>query len=48
MLQDKVAVIPNLHFNGAQILDLNGCAPYEGVLEAALQAAGKVIMARQI
>ncbi|MEH6637484.1 MAG: hypothetical protein V7700_18345 [Halioglobus sp.] len=39
MLQDKVAIIPNLHFNGARILDLDGRDPYEGVLAAALSAA---------
>lgn len=38
MLRDKAAVIPTLHFNGAHILDLNGCDPYSQVLDAALQA----------
>ena len=36
MLRDKVAVIPNLHFNGARILDLDGRDPYEQVLNTAL------------
>ena len=39
MLRDKVAILPNLHFNGARILDLDGRDPYEQVLAAALTAA---------
>ena len=39
MLQDKVAIIPKLDFNGARILDLSGLDPYEQVLEEALRAA---------
>jgi hypothetical protein len=39
MLRDKVAVIPNLHFNGARILDLDGRNPYEQVLNTALSTA---------
>jgi hypothetical protein len=40
MLQDKVAVIPTLHFNGARILDLDSRdTPYEDVLNTALRAA---------
>lgn len=39
VLRDKVAIIPGLHFNGAQILDLDGCDPYQQVLEAATGAA---------
>lgn len=35
-LQQKVAVIPTLQFNGAPILDLDGCQPYPRVLDAAL------------
>ena len=38
MLQDKVTEIPKLHFNDAQILDLNGTDPYEQVLDSALKA----------
>jgi thymidylate kinase len=38
MLQDKVRVIPTLHFNGAPILDLNGRDAYPQVLDAALKA----------
>ncbi len=38
-LRDKVAVIPNLHFNGARILDLDGRDPYEQVLDTALSTA---------
>lgn len=46
MLQDKVTVIPTLHFNGARILDLNGCDPYPQVLQAALSAARTTIASR--
>jgi len=46
MLQDKTRVIPTLAFNGANILDLDGTAPYDEVLEAALTAARGAI-ARQ-
>lgn len=38
MLRDKVAIIPQLDFNGAHILDLSGLDPYEQVLEAAVSA----------
>jgi hypothetical protein len=38
MLREKVRVIPNLQFNGASILDLNGRDPYPQVLAAALTA----------
>jgi len=38
MLRDKVTVIPKLHFNDAQILDLSGTDPYDQVLDSALQA----------
>ena len=43
ILQDKVAIIPNLDFNGADILDLDGCAPYEHTLKAALSAVRAAI-----
>ena len=43
MLRDKVTVIPNLDFNGATILDLDGRDPYDQVLKAALSAASAVI-----
>ncbi len=39
MLRDKVELIPQLHFNGATILDLDGCAPYDQVLDEAVRAA---------
>ncbi|CAA0100085.1 Thymidylate kinase [Halioglobus japonicus] len=39
ILKDKVTILPKLHFNGADILDLDGRAPYEQVLETALGAA---------
>jgi hypothetical protein len=39
VLRDKVAIIPGLHFNGAKILDLDGCAPYDEVLEKACSTA---------
>ena len=35
VLRDKVSIIPALTFNGARILDLNGCHPYPQVLTAA-------------
>jgi hypothetical protein len=43
MLRDKVTIIPQLHFNGANILDLDGRDPYEQVLNAALGAAAFAI-----
>ena len=43
MLQDKVAIIPKLDFNGARILDLSGLDPYHQVLEAALIAANAAV-----
>jgi len=46
MLQDKIRVIPTLHFNGARILDLDGTTPYPQVLEAALAAAHEAIGSR--
>lgn len=46
-LQDKIAVVPRLRFNGANILDLDACEPYAQVLDAALQAIhGTVLVAR--
>lgn len=47
MLRDKVAVIPQLNFNGANILDLDGRDPYEQVLEAALSAVRTAIASPQ-
>jgi hypothetical protein len=44
-LRDKVAVIPNLHFNGARILDLDGRDPYEQVLDTALSTARDALKA---
>lgn len=46
MLQDKVTVIPALNFNGARIVDLDGCDPYPQVLHAALGAARTAIASR--
>ncbi len=43
MLREKIEVIPNLHFNGAQIVDLDGRDPYEQVLDAALSAINSTI-----
>jgi thymidylate kinase len=43
MLQDKVRVIPGLHFNGANILDLDGRDPYGQVLGAALDAVNTAL-----
>jgi thymidylate kinase len=47
MLQDKVAIIPNLHFNGARILDLDGRDSYEQVLKVALHEATSAITAHE-
>lgn len=46
MLRDKVRVIPNLNFNNAPILDLDGRAPYPQVLEAALAAVRAPLLSR--
>lgn len=43
ILQDKVAIIPKLLFNGAEILDLDGRAPYEQTLNTALGAVNTAI-----
>ena len=43
MLQDKVAIIPALKFNGARILDLDGRDPYDQVLAAALHEVSEAI-----
>ena len=43
MLRDKAAVIPDLQFNGARILDLDGRDPYEQVLHGALSAVTTAI-----
>lgn len=43
MLRDKVSVIPNLQFNDACILELDGRDPYQQVLETALSAASAAI-----
>lgn len=45
MLRDKVAVIPDLQFNDARILDLDGRDPYQQVLDAAVSAASAAIRA---
>lgn len=37
-LREKVAVIPGLHFNGANILDLDGRDPAEQVVDESLRA----------
>lgn len=47
MLRDKVAVIPDLQFNGARILDLDGRDPYEQVLHEALSAVTTTINTSQ-
>lgn len=46
ILKDKVAILPTLHFNGANILDLDGRDPYEQVLKTALGAARTAIGSR--
>ncbi len=43
MLQDKVRVIPGLHFNGARLLDLDASDPYPQVLASARQAVQAII-----
>jgi thymidylate kinase len=43
VLMDKISVIPKLRFNGAQILDLDGCSPYHEVLATALHVSSNVI-----
>jgi len=43
VLRDKVAVIPNLKFNGARILDLDGREPYAHVLDEAMKAVNAAI-----
>lgn len=37
-LREKIAVIPNLEFNGAHILELNGREPASKILDESLQA----------
>ncbi len=44
-LRDKISVMPLLQFNGARILDLDACAPYPKVRDAALQAINTTIVA---
>ena len=41
-LEAKIAVIPNLSFNNATILDLDSREPYEAMLRSALNAAKEV------
>ena len=41
VLQDKVAIIPGLEFNGARILELDGCEPYAQVRSEALDVVGE-------
>ena len=48
MLRDKVEVIPNLHFNRAHILDLDGREPYAQELEAALEAVVAILRPRAL
>ncbi|PCI60704.1 MAG: hypothetical protein COB35_08460 [Gammaproteobacteria bacterium] len=43
MLADKISVIPNLHFNHANILDLDSKNPYPQVLEQALSVSRAVL-----
>ena len=40
LLQEKVAVTQKLRFDGARIVDLDSCQPYETVRAAALQVVG--------
>ncbi|MCF6193438.1 MAG: hypothetical protein L3J46_03800 [Kangiellaceae bacterium] len=41
-LEAKIAVIPNLHFNHATILDLDSREPYDAMLKSALKATNQV------
>ena len=43
MLRDKVEIIPGLTFNGANMIDLDGCESYPRVLEAALEAVRSIL-----
>jgi len=42
-LEAKIAVIPNLAFNGATILDLDSREPYDTMLKSALEASKEII-----
>lgn len=42
-LEAKIAVIPNLDFNSATILDLDSRTPYNEVLKSALQACDSLV-----
>ncbi|MGD9583661.1 MAG: hypothetical protein AB7V26_08375 [Lysobacterales bacterium] len=44
MLQDKVRVIPGLHFNGARTLELDATDPYPQVLARARQAVEAIVI----
>jgi thymidylate kinase len=46
LIERKVAVLPQLRFNGAPILDLDGRRPYEEVRAAALVATSRVLTDR--
>lgn len=48
MLQDKVAIIPTLDFNGAPILDLDGCDPYEQVVEKAVREVTATLQSQAV
>lgn len=41
-LQDKIAIMPQLNFNGAKVCELDARAPYEEVLAAALAALSQM------
>lgn len=43
MLKEKIEVIPNLDFNQANILELDGTDPYEKVLSTALKEIDRVL-----
>lgn len=43
LLERKVAVTPQLTFNGAPIIDLDGTSPYANVLAAAIRATDDVL-----
>lgn len=47
-LSDKIAVMSQLHYNGARILDLDARAPYEQVLAEACKAISEALPAHEM
>lgn len=46
-LRDKSAIMPQLHYNGARILDIDARMPYAQVLSAAIQAIDRLPLVAQ-